>query len=283
MMDIEKNRNRGNYTFANINLLGKCNANCYFCLGKDIPELLNKHNQEKVHWSKWNNFDKFLDRCKVEGIKKLYLTGQNTDALCYKYFDEFVDYIQSSGFVLGIRTNGYLLKDHVNAVRKLQDEVGLSAHSLNPETNYKIMKRRDILDWKSIIPSVKSKTNTIRVATVVNRYNADEFESVMKYLSEIDEIKYIQARRISTDIRKDELMPDIEIYENVYQKMISKHKIYGDFYGAQLVNMFGKEVCFWRTVETSANSLNYFTDGTCSDNYFVVEGYLKNYKKEDNK
>ena len=33
---IIKNRNRQVPTFANINLLGKCNADCYFCLGKDI-------------------------------------------------------------------------------------------------------------------------------------------------------------------------------------------------------------------------------------------------------
>lgn len=31
----------------------------------------------------------------------------------------------------------------------------------------------------------------------------------------------------------------------------------------------------WRTVETSVNSINYFTDGTISDEYFIVEGYLK--------
>lgn len=278
-MQIEKNRDRGSYTFANINLLGKCNANCYFCLGKDIPELLNKHNQEKVHWSDWRNFDKFLDRCRQEGIKKLYLTGQNTDALCYEYFDEFVDYIQSNGFLLGIRTNGYLLKEHIDAVRRLKDEVGLSVHSLDSDTNYKIMKRREILDWKSIIKDIKSETNSVRVATVINRYNAIEFELVMKYLSEIDEIKYIQARRISTDIRQAELMPDIEIYEKIYQNIITKYVTFGNFYGAHRVNMFGKEVCFWRTVETCANSLNYFTDGTCSDNYFVIEGYLKNHEK----
>ena len=39
-MQITKNRNRKEYSFANINLLGNCNANCYFCLGKDIQEEL---------------------------------------------------------------------------------------------------------------------------------------------------------------------------------------------------------------------------------------------------
>lgn len=49
---INKNRNREKYTFANINLLGTCNANCYFCLGKDISEELSGKNQLNVHFSK---------------------------------------------------------------------------------------------------------------------------------------------------------------------------------------------------------------------------------------
>jgi hypothetical protein len=49
-------------------------------------------------------------------------------------------------------------------------------------------------------------------------------------------------------------------------------------YWGQQIDIYGKQVNFWRTVETSVNSINYFTDGTISDNYFVVEGYVKNYK-----
>jgi hypothetical protein len=37
----------------------------------------------------------------------------------------------------------------------------------------------------------------------------------------------------------------------------------------------GKKVSIWRTVGTSVNSLNYFTDGTLSNQYFVIEGYSK--------
>lgn len=33
------------------------------------------------------------------------------------------------------------------------------------------------------------------------------------------------------------------------------------------------EVVFWRTVKTTTNSFNYFTDGTFSKEYFIVEGY----------
>jgi hypothetical protein len=33
-----KNRERNNPSFANINLLGLCNAKCFFCLGGDLGE-----------------------------------------------------------------------------------------------------------------------------------------------------------------------------------------------------------------------------------------------------
>ena len=50
---INKNRKREGFTFANINLLGKCNANCYFCLGKDISKELDGKNQLNVHFFFW--------------------------------------------------------------------------------------------------------------------------------------------------------------------------------------------------------------------------------------
>lgn len=42
-----KNRERDDFSFANINLLGKCNVDCFFCLGKDIENELSCHNQLK--------------------------------------------------------------------------------------------------------------------------------------------------------------------------------------------------------------------------------------------
>ena len=279
-MKIVKNRNRANYTFANINLLGKCNANCYFCLGKDIPELLNQHNQLHTHFFEWKNFMDFLDKCKAYGINKLYLTGQNTDALCYDYFHELISYLQEErGFELGIRTNGYLIEKWIPEIRSLKSGVGLSIHTLDSETNQKIIGRKEILDWDKIIPTIKSSTNHIRVAIVINRFNVNEVEKIIEYLSHFDEIQYIQARRISTDTRVGQLIQDVELYEKKFEDIIKRYPVYDKFYGAERVRMFGKEVCWWRTVETSSNSLNYFTDGTISENYFVVEGYLNNYKK----
>lgn len=271
---INKNRNREKYTFANINLLGTCNANCYFCLGKDISEELSGKNQLNVHFSKWNNFEKFLNQCEAEGVKKLYLTGQTADGLQYNYLEEIIDYLQNRGFLVGVRTNGYLAEKKIDAINKMKDEVAYSIHTLKPEVNKIIMGKSYLPNWDRIIPM---SGDNVRISIVLNRYNVNEFDDLIKYISKFDNIKYIQIRRISTDTRYELLEEDIKLYEEFYQQIEEKYsdnKI-DDFYCAQRYMIEGKEVNFWRTVETSVNSLNYFTDGVCSDEYFIVEGYLK--------
>lgn len=273
-VQINKNRNREKFTFANINLLGSCNANCYFCLGKDITAELAGKNQLNTHFFKWKNFDRFIDMCKKEGIKKLYLTGQTADGLQYKYLYEIINYLQSQGFSVGVRTNGRLALAKMGSIQAMKDEVAYSIHTLKPDVNEKIMGFRSIPDWDTIIPM---SGDNVRISIVLCRYNVDEFDDLIRYISKFDNVRYIQVRRISTDSRFELLKEDIALYEQFYEKFAEEHKAdrISDFYLAQRYMLYGKEVNFWRTVETSINSLNYFTDGTCSDEYFIVEGYLK--------
>lgn len=271
---INKNRNREKYTFANINSLGTCNANCYFCLGKDISEELSGKNQLNIHFSKWNNFEKFLSQCEAEGVKKLYLTGQTADGLQYNYLEEIIDYLQNRGFLVGVRTNGYLAEKKIDAINKMKDEIAYSIHTLKPEVNKIIMGKSYLPNWDRIIPM---SGDNVRISIVLNRYNVNEFDDLIKYISKFDNVKYIQVRRISTDTRYELLEKDIKLYEEFYKQIEEKYsdnKI-DDFYCAQRYMIEDKEVNFWRTVETSVNSLNYFTDGVCSNEYFIVEGYLK--------
>jgi len=139
------------------------------------------------------------------------------------------------------------------------------------------MKRRDIPDWDTLIPQIRNP----RVAIVVNRYNVHEFFDILKYLSKFSNIKYVQARRISTDTRYELFKPDLAVYEDLFEQVRRdwKEHYLGDFYHAEQYEMYGHQVNFWRTVQTSVNSINYFTDGTLSDNYFVIEGYKENYKQ----
>ena len=131
-VNFDKNREREPYTFANINLLGVCNAKCFFCLGRDISQLLQKHNQTNIHYANWQNFGRFMDKCREEGIKNIYLTGQNVDSLQYSYFTELSKFLQGQGFTFGIRTNGLLAKQMNEEVLAINGTVGYSIHTLNP-------------------------------------------------------------------------------------------------------------------------------------------------------
>ena len=267
-----KNRNREKYTFANINLLGKCNADCFFCLGKDIQQLLDGKNQLNTHFSEWLDFDKFISMCDKERIKKLYITGQTADGLQYKYLEELVDFLQELGFLVGVRTNGYLALKKLDVINKMKEEIGYSIHTLDPFINKKIMGIDRLPDWDSIIPL---SGNNVRVAIVINRFNVAEIYEIMDYISTFPNVRYIQLRRVSTDTREEFLERDIKCFEEFYNSFILDNEKIGEFSLAPIYKYKGKDVLFWRTVETCTNSLNYFTDGTCSDLYFIIEGYRK--------
>lgn len=276
-MEQIKNRERAKYTFANINLFGKCNANCFFCLGKDMKQLISRYNHTDTHYTQWSNFEIFLDKCTKAGIKKLYVTGQSADGLQYKYLSELVDDLQDRGFVIGVRTNGFNAFQKLSAIRKMKGGIGLSIHSLTAYGNKRIMGTPRLPHWDKIIPACGDNT---RVSIVVNRFNIKEIDSLLAYVSKFDNVRYIQLRRVLTDTRVSLLQEDIDAFETYYQNFILSHKPYRFFYKAPVFKIYGKDILFWKTVETSVNSLNYFTDGTCSNEYFIVEGYLNNLQRE---
>ena len=132
---------------------------------------------------------------------------------------------------------------------------------------------RNILDWERIIPMIKVP---LRVAVVVNRYNENEIFSIINYLSKFSNIRYIQLRCVATDTRYDELKDDMKSYDNIRSVIEEKYPYIREFYTSKIYDIDGMEVDLWRTVQTDINSLNYFTEGIISDDYFVIEGYNKN-------
>lgn len=273
-----KNRNRDPFSFANINLLGRCNADCFFCLGKDIEKELAPHDCLHTDWGDWKGLDIFLDRCRDIGIRKLYLTGQNTDPLLYGPLASLIDSLQRESFDVGIRTNGYEALAKMPAINLCREEIGYSVHTLSPVTSKMVLGRKDVPDWGSILDQT---VPPVRVSIVLNRCNESEFWSLARYLAKFPKVRYVQVRRVSTDTRAEYLAPDVAAYERVYTQVRSIFEINRTLWGdADEFLIHGKPFVFWRTVRTTVNSINYFTDGTISDEYFIVEGYLKHRKQE---
>ena len=250
-VNFDKNRKRDDYSFANINLLGSCNVNCFFCLGKDIEEYLTDQNQLRILYHDWKNFYRFLELCTMRGIKKIYITGQNTDSLMYKYLNDLIDFLHEKGFQVGLRTNGYLALKKMEEINKCELSVGYSIHSINPVTNNMILGRSDMPDWDTIIPA----TNTPRVQIVLNRCNKFEFWDVLRYISKFKgHVRYVQIRRPSTDTRQDLLAADVRAYEEIYTEVSQIFPMTRKFVtDAEEYEIYGLPVVFWRTVKTSVN------------------------------
>lgn len=264
-----KNRNREKPTFANINLQGPCNLKCYFCIGCDFQSKIDD-NYLNTHFTEWKNLDEYLMLLKRDGINKIYLTGQNTDPLLYKYLDELIEYLEMAGFTVGVRTNGLVANGKMEAINKLNGTISFSIHSLNPDTNELITGSRTIPNFKELDEKVKVP---YRIAIVVNRYNFEEIEDMINELSKLKKLRYIQLRGIATDNNYDIYKEDIMLFNKLSEYFSKKYSKTREYYTSKIYNISNVEVSMWKTIDTTINSYNYFTDGVISDNYFIVEGY----------
>lgn len=273
-----KNRNRSKHSFANINLLGKCNFDCRWCLGKDLPEL-EQYDNLNQHFGEWPNFTKFVRAVQKNNVKQIYITGQNTDSLRYKYLKELIGLLQEEeGFFVGLRSNGLLAEKKMDIVNMattcFADAVSFTVLTRDKNVHKSIVGHKRIPNWDRIIPAVKVP---LRVSIVIDRYNFIEFFDLVKYLSKFRNIKYIQVRKISTDTRQKEFKYDQHIYEALHDFIVkTKFEKINEYESAVSYKIHGMECSFWRTVNTTVNSLNYFTNGVVSDQYFIIEGYLNN-------
>ncbi len=283
---MTKNRDRSPYSFANINLLGKCNLDCFFCLGKELKDEFNGYNYENTSYLDFKNFGDFLKKCKEEKIQQLYITGQNTDPLQYKYLKELREFLQKEGFCVGLRTNGVFSTLHMEEINKFNtcmgDAVGYTMLSLSKKKTYLMTKTQAVPNWIRIF---NETTVPFRVSIVITKYNYRDIVYMLGFLRAFKfniNFKYVQIRRISSDNRCELMKPHQEVYEIVkryFLMMYPKRSLEKVYERAPIYTVNGLDICLWETVNTTANSLNYFPNGVISDEYFIVEGYLKNKDK----
>jgi molybdenum cofactor biosynthesis enzyme MoaA len=269
-----KNYDRSSYSFTNINLLGPCNLDCFFCLGKDVTADLEGQNQLNSHFSEWINFQTYLKKTKEAEISNFYLTGFNTDPLLYRYLGELIDYLQDQeGFNVGIRTNGLGAEKKINEINRCKKSISWTLLTLDSEKAKAITGNPKISNFDKLFQAVEIPQ---RVATVVSRQNVDEVLDLIKFTSLYPQIKYFQVRKMATDTRYEILRDDMLAFDNLLETVSNEYAQVGEFEKAPIFNIFGMPVTFWKTIETSVNSSNYFTNGVMTGGYFIVEGYERN-------
>jgi adenosine deaminase len=270
-------------TFANILMEGECKYKCFFCVENIINGVRKENGQSKIasgesnmnkHFSEWPNFKESIAKIKANGIKKISLSGVNTDPSEYTYLPELIEYLKSEGFTVGIRTNGnYNLAQQGSILEAMNGRVSYSVQSLNPATARKIAGRaaENIPDWATIIPASGDK---VRVSIIVNRHNQAEVMDMIEYFSQFDNIQYIQLRKIytQTDLQKRAYAKDTQAFEDLESSIKSQFEQVGEFKGAPGFKINGKEVYLWDMEENTISSNNYTIDGTFSEAYCVADG-----------
>ena len=168
--------------YAEILFLGKCNCSCFYCLQNEMDRLqFEAENQMNIHFSKWNNFEKFIKLIKKENIEKIYLSSVTTEPMMYKYLKELILYLKENGLKVGIRTNGYFALEKIDCLDILDEEISFSINSLNDDTCMKICKKKNP-SWNNIFMELSKLNKKCRVSIVVNRFNKDEIVDILNYL-----------------------------------------------------------------------------------------------------
>ena len=260
--------------YGEILFIGRCNCNCYYCLGNEMHKLReNVQNNMNIHFKKWINFGRFISILKECNVSTIYLSSTISEPLLYTYIDELVQYLKSIGFKVGIRTNGYYLEEHIGLIKELDAEVSLSINSFKQETTTQITGNNEAIDWNYILDLMDDIDKKCRVSIVVNQYNYTEVMDMLDKIEEYRCVTYVQLRRIY----KYSKNIDIEdaVFERTVELLRANSKMVGNFHESEIYGYKGLKVSLWRNVFKKENiaSLNYFTDGLLTDNTLLVPAY----------
>lgn len=280
-------KTRSPYTFANINFIGKCNQSCFYCLGNELAEEVEGVDNMSTHFSEFLHLPYFLKECREHSIEQVYLTGLNVDPMQYEYLRDFIAFIKQEGFYVGMRTNGITLDtsniDIINSLTTCaRDAVGYSCLAYTGWIRPHIGGKDTFIDWHWTLENTKVP---FRMSHVVTTQTCLELFGMIRWLAQYGP-EYIQLRKVAS--QRPEMIPHQQAFDFVSARLLEYADIMEyqitEYEAAKVIAWGGMDVVLWPTVDTTANSLNYFTNGTFSNDYFVIKGYkesaLENLKGE---
>ena len=262
--------------YGEILFLGPCNYSCYYCLQNEMDKLRQeKENQLNIHYTKWNNFDKFILACKNENIDKIYLSSTCTDPLIYMYLDELISELQKNNFKVGIRTNGLLASQKLDEIKKLDEEISFSINSFDKETNFKITKNEKIFDYNSILKFLEDNNKKCRISIVVNKYNYKEIPEILEKLVKYKCISYVQLRKMYKYYKNEDMSEEKNAFEDITKWLEENAIITESYYESKVYKYKEMKVSLWEDVfsKNSVKSINYYTNGIISDFNLLIPIY----------
>ena len=252
--------------YANIHFSGKCNRNCYFCIGQFMEDLDSENN---LNLKNLTNIDKFIEECKKKNITEIALTGTNTDPLLYKHISYLKQYLQNKMEVKKFRvtTNGVKILNNLNDWLCF-DSASISFASFNKDINYKMMGG-DVIDIEKIYNVTPFD---FKINIVLSSYNCND-----DLIETIQKLNKIGIKKIN--LREPYGQPNMQ---NVLYQLFDKHNIVWDteksILGNKIANINGTQVCYWDVHYTEVQSINLYASGRISYDYCITLGHSDNGK-----
>lgn len=200
-----------NYTplVALLFLVSRCNLKCNYCFAEHSGEF------QDLPLKDW----KFIiDKLKTKGCELIFLMGG--EPLLYKNFGELIDYIHDKGMQCHLTTNGLLIPEYINELKKVDLlMVSLDGNKKSNDLN------RGYGSFKQIIQGIevaKESDIPLRINCVLTKNNKDDIEWLLNFGEEHNVYVgfTIPAKSKQPDLVKDKLLTNDEI-RDIHTKLLS--------------------------------------------------------------
>lgn len=242
------------YDFANILFAGPCNRSCPWCIGRRLPDRLNRSNLDVFPPLGLEAFIEEVNRLRV---REIVFTGTVTDPQLYGHELALLELLRRrlhGEARIALHTNGAL------ALRKLAtfnayDRACISLPSFVPSTYTAMMGSGRVPDLRSILRGAKIP---VKVSCVLDTPNVGELDAFLASCAEMG-VRRVVVRKLFDEARR--------------------WSVFGDrvpvrwFKGNPVYDVLGMEVTHWDFEAASFRSLNLFADGTLGRSYFLTDTF----------
>ena len=246
--------------FANIHFSGKCNRNCYFCIGQFMQALEPFNN---LRTEDLDGFEEFISKCQERKITEVALTGSNTDPLLYKFIpqlkEKLINRLQLDMF--RVTTNGVKVLNNLEAWN-LFDFASITFCSFNREINHKMMGGEPV-DIKNIIANTSFDFRINILLSTLNICSND-------LMSTIDKLIDCGTKRIN--LREPYGQPNMRLLLCSFLKQNNLEFTY-KILGNDALRYRDCEICYWDVHFTEVESVNLYANGRVSDDYPITRGH----------
>ncbi len=245
------------FDFANILFGGRCNARCYFCIGRQLDPQLKVDNLDHFPPRK---LDRLLALVRQHRIRQVVLTGANTDPQLYRHEAQLLAYLRAAlpaGTQLSLHTNGRL------ALRKMElfnayDRVALSIPSFHPDTYRRMM---GVANAPELALILQRAAVPVKLSCLVTKHNVNEMESFLADCRRMG-VRRVVLRKLFGDQRPWEQLSALDKLGLEFCGRYRDNPVY-DYHGMQ--------VTLWDFGRSQSRSLNLFSSGLISDAYLLLD------------